>query len=92
MSMAIDFATLCDTVCGGEICTNRCHFAVITVHIALACHFMASYPLSLYQTIEVLVLLATLLKSYMSKMVGNLAGYSFNSWSVDKPKIAIESR
>ena len=87
-------------ICGGENGTNGCHFAGLSEFsygeniinachlagsnedVALAHHFVAthlpppSYPIG--------VLLALAMPVKISKMVGNSASYSLNSWWIDR--------
>ena len=63
MSMAKDFAALCDTVCGIKNGTNGCHLAVFSVDVAFACHFVGSHPPPPSRPIGVLPVLAMSVKS-----------------------------
>ena len=70
-------------ICGGENGPNGCHLAGFSEDIAFARHFVATYAPPPSHPVGVLpVLLATPVK--LSKMVGNLASYSPNSWQIDR--------
>ena len=58
-------------ICGGENGPNGCHLAGFSEDGAFACLFVAK--------VGVLLVLATPVKK-LSKMAGNLASYSPNSW------------
>ena len=73
MSLAIDLTVLCD-ICGGENDTNGCHLTGFSEDVAFARHFVATLPP--YKSANGI--------DYASKMVGNSASYSPNSWWVDR--------
>ena len=58
MSLAMDLAALCDTVCGGENGTNGCHLAGFSKDVAFVCHFMATHPPPSFHPIGLLLILA----------------------------------
>ena len=57
--LAMDLATLCDTVCGGKNDNSRCHLAVFS----FAHHFMATHPPPPSYHVGVLVVLTTPVKT-----------------------------
>ena len=79
MSLAMDLTALCDM--WSENDTNGCHLAGFSQDVAFARRFVASHPPS--HPAGVLLILATPVKK-LSKLVGNSASYSPNSWWIDR--------
>ena len=68
---------------GGENGTNGCHLAGFSEDIAFARHFMVTLPPPYSHLIRILLVLATPVKELFT-MVENSAGYSPNSWWIDR--------
>ena len=69
-------------ICEGENGPNGCHLAGFSEDGAFAHHFVATHPLPTLppsHPVGVLLILAMPVKK-LSKMVGNSASYSSNSW------------
>ena len=64
-------------ICGGENDSNGCHLVGLSEDVVFALHFMATCLL-----VGVLLVLAMPVKK-LSKMAGDLASYSPNSWWID---------
>ena len=58
---------------------NGCHLAGFSEDVAFACHFVATLPPPPFHPIGMLLVLAMPVKK-LSKMAGNVASYSPNSW------------
>ena len=80
MSLAMDLTALCD---GGENDTNGSHLAGFGENVAFARHFVATHPPPTLPPFRSATGIGYASKK-PSKMVGNSASYSPNSWWVDR--------
>ena len=70
-------------ICGGEIDSNGCHLDGFGEDLAFARHFMATHPPPILPPCGSATDIGYPSKK-LSKMAGNLASYSPNSWWVDR--------
>ena len=77
MSLAMDLSAC--VICGGENDTNGCHLAGFGEDIAFARHFVATHPPPTLPLCRSATGIGYTSKK-LSKMAGNLASYSPNSW------------
>ena len=82
MSLAMDLIALYD-ICGGENDTNGCHLSGFSEDIAFARHFVASHPPPILPPSRSATDIGYISKK-LSKMAGNSASYSLNSWRIDR--------
>ena len=65
-------------ICGGENNPNGCHLAGFSEDGAFSRHFVATHPPCGSATV------VGYASKKLSKMAGNLASYSLNSWLIDR--------
>ena len=65
-------------ICGGENGTSGCHLAGFSEDVAFACHFVATLPP--YRSATDIGYTS----KKLSKMAGNLASHSLDSWWIDR--------
>ena len=70
-------------ICGGENDTKGCHLAGFGEDVAFACHFVATHPPPTLPPCGSATDIGYASKK-LSKMAGNSASYSPNSWWVDR--------
>ena len=80
MSLAMDL--LLRVIYGGENDTNGCHLPGFSEDVAFACHFMASHLSPTLLPCRSATDIGYTSKK-LSKMAGNSARYSPNSWWID---------